>query len=244
MTVSIEQWQAGRAVEGVPPWDGTGFPFPFNSDGSPAWPGGSEPITVTPGSTQTVASTDPNVVAEPTTAWADDEFATFTDGDFTWDGDSWEPYVPAVPLALTVLISPDPLAVDVEGLATITANVAPTAPPVVTYSINEGTTWAPVPNAVTEVSATEWTTVLPAGLQPTADNYLSVKAVADGVEGIDVITVVAGAAADPNMGWTVAELREFAADHNPPIDIPSSATTKAQILQVILAYLAGHPEEN
>jgi len=62
------------------------------------------PIVVTPGSTQTVASTHPKVVAEPLTAWGETEFATFTDGEFTWDGSAWQPYV--VPAPFLSALSP------------------------------------------------------------------------------------------------------------------------------------------
>jgi hypothetical protein len=93
----------------------------------------------------TYASTVPWVVAEPVTAWLPAEFATFTNGPFSWNGTAW----------------------------------------------------------------------------------------------------VAPAAADPNEGWTIGELRQFAADHNPPIPIPSSANKKAEILAIILAYLNAHdPEGN
>lgn len=47
-----------------------------------------EPVTVAPGSTVDVASTD-DVVADPTTAWATGESATFTDGEHYWDGSAW-----------------------------------------------------------------------------------------------------------------------------------------------------------
>jgi hypothetical protein len=46
----------------------------------------------------------------------------------------------------------------------------------------------------------------------------------------------------PTMGWTKAELVQFAADHEPPIPVPDG--TKAEILAAILAYIDAHPEEN
>jgi hypothetical protein len=55
--------------------------------------------------------------------------------------------------------------------------------------------------------------------------------------------IFAGVVGDPNMGWTKAELIQFAADHEPPIPVPLSGT-KAEILAAILAYIAAHPEEN
>jgi len=51
------------------------------------------PIVVTAGSTQAVPHDHPRVVAEPTAPWPDDQFATFSDGEFTWDGDSWVEHV-------------------------------------------------------------------------------------------------------------------------------------------------------
>ncbi len=47
----------------------------------------------------------------------------------------------------------------------------------------------------------------------------------------------------PTSGWTIGELRQFAADHEPPIDIPSSAHSKSEILAIILAYIAAHPAD-
>jgi hypothetical protein len=55
------------------------------------------PIIVIPNSTQSVPSTDPKATAEPLTPWAAEQYATFTDGEFRWDGDSWVAYVSAPP---------------------------------------------------------------------------------------------------------------------------------------------------
>jgi hypothetical protein len=126
----------------LPVFDGTGW-----IDGMPGLPGGdvSVEIIVTPASVQTVPSTDPNVIASPTTTWLEGEFATFSDGDFHWSGSGWV-----------------------------------------------------------------------AGPAPALD---------------------AGALS----GWTVAELRQFAEDHDPPITVPSGAN-KSQIIALILAALES--EEN
>lgn len=43
-------------------------------------------------------------------------------------------------------------------------------------------------------------------------------------------------------GWTTEELRQFAADHEPPIRIPKGAKRK-KILQLILAAIAAEQEE-
>jgi len=53
-----------------------------------------------------------------------------------------------------------------------------------------------------------------------------------------------GAALDEDTlsGWTKAELTEFAAAHEPPIEIPSGAT-KAQIIALILAAIQADPNE-
>lgn len=57
-----------------------------------------------------------------------------------------------------------------------------------------------------------------------------------------VIAVGPPIVADPNMGWTKDELIQFAADHNPPISIPSG-WTKQQILDAILLALAHDDDE-
>jgi hypothetical protein len=49
-------------------------------------------------------------------------------------------------------------------------------------------------------------------------------------------------AASPDEGWTVAELKQFAADHEPPIAIPSGAK-KSEILDAILLAIAHHDDE-
>ena len=124
----------------LPPFDGTGW-----IEGMPGLPGGgaSVQIIVTPGSVQTVPSTDPNVIASPLTAWTTGQSATFSDGVFHWSGTGW----------------------------------------------------------------------------------------------------VAGAALSAEVlgGWTVAELKQFAEDHDPPIAIPTGAN-KTQIIALILAALES--EEN
>ena len=53
-----------------------------------------------------------------------------------------------------------------------------------------------------------------------------------------------GAALDEDTlsGWTKAELTAFAADHEPPIEVPSGAT-KAQIIALILAAIQADPNE-
>jgi hypothetical protein len=55
---------------------------------------------------------------------------------------------------------------------------------------------------------------------------------------------VAGPALDEEelSGWTKSELTQFAADHEPPIEIPSGAT-KAQIIALILAAIQADPNE-
>jgi hypothetical protein len=55
------------------------------------------------------------------------------------------------------------------------------------------------------------------------------------------VTYVAGEILE---GWTVVELKQFAADHEPPIPIPSTAN-KAEIIAIILAFInAGDEEED
>jgi hypothetical protein len=77
----------------LPPFDGTGW-----IDGMPGLPGGgaSVDIIVTPGSVQTVPSTDPNVIASPLTAWTAGQSATFSDGVFHWNGSGWVAGVPVL----------------------------------------------------------------------------------------------------------------------------------------------------
>lgn len=73
------------------------------------------PIVVTPGSMQTVPHTDPKVVADPLTTWAPMQFATFLDGDWTWDGGGWmgwtDPRVFVTPGTSHLLSSTSPLLV-------------------------------------------------------------------------------------------------------------------------------------
>lgn len=65
------------------------------SDGAYAWDGSTftawtEPAEqVAPGDTSTSAHDDASVVADPTTAWATGESATFSDGAYYWDGSAW-----------------------------------------------------------------------------------------------------------------------------------------------------------
>lgn len=49
------------------------------------------PLEVAPYDTPSVAHDDPNMVASPSTAWAFDQYATFTDGEWGWDGSAWQP---------------------------------------------------------------------------------------------------------------------------------------------------------
>jgi hypothetical protein len=51
------------------------------------------PLEVYPGQYVNQPHTATKIVANPTTAWGAEQFATFSDGEFFWDGDSWEPYV-------------------------------------------------------------------------------------------------------------------------------------------------------
>lgn len=51
---TIEQWEAGKAIAGHPPWDGTGIPFPVDENGWPVIPGGGgggDPVPVYPAMT-------------------------------------------------------------------------------------------------------------------------------------------------------------------------------------------------
>ena len=63
-------------------WDGTGWA---------AWT--APPLSVSPGDVVDVPHDDPNVVAEPQAAWAEDDYATFSDGTWRWDGEAWVVYV-------------------------------------------------------------------------------------------------------------------------------------------------------
>lgn len=57
------------------------------------------PVTVTPGSTVNIAHNDPTAMPSPSTAWADDQYATFTDGKYRWDGTAWVALITPVPVA-------------------------------------------------------------------------------------------------------------------------------------------------
>lgn len=52
--------------------------------------GGATTVTVAPGATVAVAHDDPTVVASPATAWTTGQSATFSDGEFYWDGTAWQ----------------------------------------------------------------------------------------------------------------------------------------------------------
>lgn len=77
-------WQPGQVAyftDGAYGWDGT------------TWvSGGVQPITVRPGATVAVPHDDPRVRPQPTTAWATDDYATFSDGRYHWDGSAWQVY--------------------------------------------------------------------------------------------------------------------------------------------------------
>jgi hypothetical protein len=76
------------------------------------------PLEVYPGQFVNQPHTASKIVANPTTAWGPDQFATFSDGEFFWDGDSWEPYVVVtLPPQLTALepSSASITAADFEG---------------------------------------------------------------------------------------------------------------------------------
>jgi hypothetical protein len=51
------------------------------------------PLEVYPGQYVNQPHTATKIVANPTTSWGPEQFATFSDGEFFWDGNSWEPYV-------------------------------------------------------------------------------------------------------------------------------------------------------
>lgn len=68
------------------------------TDGQWRWSGTAwvtlERIVVRPGSTVTVPHDDPTVDPQPTTAWATGQYATFSDGTYTWNGSAWVAYSP------------------------------------------------------------------------------------------------------------------------------------------------------
>lgn len=73
-------------------------------------------VIVTPFMTVAMPHDHAKVVASPSSPWLDPQYATFTDGDFAWDGDSWETWTPPVPV-LTALepASASITAADFEG---------------------------------------------------------------------------------------------------------------------------------
>lgn len=103
--------------------------------------------------------------------------------------------------------------------------------------------WNGADEPTTFVDATDlWTTVVPSAVS--APTVLDV-AVRNGSQTSNVLqfTWTAEPAPDDLAGWTKAELLAFAADHEPPIEVPSGAT-KAQIIALILAALTDPDEEN
>lgn len=173
MTTRIEQWQAGQAVEGFPPWDGTGIPFPTGWDG---------PVTST------------LVITEPEDGAEVDPLVTIR-GTGAQDGDTVDLYMDSSPGA---------------PVASVTAEA----------------------DGSFEFAGTTPLEVSPEGIQVGVGTARSPK-----------IHVTLAGVGTPTMGWTKAELIQFAEDHDPPITVPTSGT-KAEILAAILAYIEAHPEEN
>lgn len=77
-------WQPGQVAyfnDGAYGWNGTEWVS-----------GGVQPIIARPSATLAVAHDDPRVRPQPTTPWAADDYATFTDGRYRWDGNTWVVY--------------------------------------------------------------------------------------------------------------------------------------------------------
>ena len=186
---TIEEWQAGKAVEGYPPFDGTGIPFPLGEDGIPDLPPGAVlSLTSVPAPGDLPAGTGINFTATSATPLADG----LVELHMSVDGGAF---------SMAGMMSGPPGSTSVNGAST--------------------------------PGAAAGSTVAYKGVNPENTAVVS-----------DVLTfTIIAASADPSMGWTKAELIQFAADHEPPIEIPSSGT-KADILAAILAYIESHPEEN
>ena len=71
------------------------------------------PIPVAPGSVHDVPHDDQHAVADPTTAWPEDQFATFTDGTYRWDGNAWVAYV--VPPPAPTVSHIEPMSASITG---------------------------------------------------------------------------------------------------------------------------------
>ena len=295
MSTTVAQWQAGKAVEGVPPWDGTGFPFPFNADGSPAWPTPPEPLTLTLTSVQppgdlvedtsinlsAAASVPPAVnmvrfdyrvngaawdsrnpggvggppggpygmsgmentavgdvleyrAANPPGPVADDTADTVYSNVLTWNIiDAPSSAFPAP------TVDPNPVVIGSSSVVTAVATGTVTGGVSVGHELN-GAAFT-VLGSMTEDPPGTWTGSYPSDFRLDTDTAV-VKITNGGLqsEGTPVTFAPVVVAVE---GWTVAELKQFAADHDPVIPVPSSAN-KAEILAIIVAYLNAHPEEN
>lgn len=159
-----------------------------------------------------------------------------------WDGTGFpfpvgadgNPDLPGDGPVLTALV-PDTAAItdaDFEGHLTGTGFTAESV--IVWNDADEPTTF----NSDTDLS----TLVVPSAVTSPTTVEVYVRN-ADGSESNVLTFTWTGAVADPNLGWTKQELLDFAAEHEPPITVPTSGT-KAEILAAILAYIEAHPEEN
>lgn len=131
------------------------------------------PTMVGPGSDHDdIASTDLDIVANPTSPWAEDEYATFSDGTFRWDGDSWVVWTSPEPDPLVITaLSPDSASiqgVDFEGHIQGTG-----------FTEDTEIIWNGAPEPTTFVSSTDvWTLVRPSVV--TAPTVLDVYVVDNG----------------------------------------------------------------
>lgn len=124
---------------------------------------------------------------------------------------------------------------------TVTASADPPSPVALFFTVNGGA--AVESGDMYGESATVFSGGIGTGAGVVGDVYDAWATTPGAADSNHVTVTVVAPAADPSMGWTKAELIEFAADHEPPIDVPASGT-KAEILAAILAYIQSHPEEN
>lgn len=84
---------------------------------TPSWSASPVEVIVRPGDTVDTTHDDPAVVPVPATAWADDDYATFTDGTYRWDGAAWVVVVPVITVAPGDTVAHAHDATDVELVA-------------------------------------------------------------------------------------------------------------------------------
>lgn len=112
------------------------------------------PVTVEPGMVVTFPHTATKTVASPTTAWAPEQFATFSDGEFAWSGSAWVAWT--APLPAPVVSTLEPLTASITD-ANFEGHIRGTG-----FTEDTVIVWNGADEPTTFVDSTDvWTTVVP-----------------------------------------------------------------------------------